>query len=1067
MPLRLTIVRGFAGLISAIAGEIEDWNSRPATGDPPGGWAVLRHRPQIHMLRDLLSAKAGCAFNVRTGTLDLVARTVAGCEMESRLVPDGFWEKFIQEHLSARPESVFGPAVSMKGLAAAIRRTVEELRMAGVQSFEAGGSAFHGSKAGKSLKIAAFGDIFDAWVRSVGENGWIDRAGLFSAALGSLPSARSRLCAGRMIVLVPPFQDELEARLVVGLAGEIDVDAWIVSAPGASRASQEKTLARFRKATEGVRELNPSSRPAINPFGPVAADGRGAAESVPGGIRVSVFSAPGPEAEARETARRVLEFAGQGIAFNRMAVLFRDPTSGIPRHAAALSRAGIPFCFRGSGAASMVAEARALALLLESAAGGFDRNSLFEALRMADAALSALDSAGGPASADEWDSMTRLAGAARGRGAILSALDRLAAEREGTPEKATGGVQGFDGGRISGCRRGLEALFGMLESVLGEATWAGAASKAADLVESVFPGSPGRAIVLHLLPSLAEFDRAGADVSPRALARAVGDLFAGSGMSSGLVGREGVNLLPVQQAEGLDFDAVFVPGMALRRFPAPFREDPALLDWEREALAEIPGFGGIMLRRDRLAEDELRFAAAAASACRKLVLSYPGFDIAMGRAQAPSQFLLRTCEAASGAAMDFEVFMKDRVEAIPVFTGMNDRAPCDTVYSRERVAVRGLAPPDRSKYLAAVFPDHVRMRNRQRAMAPQHPFSACDGWISDRKALEGIASAFGRQHPFSPSALEAYAECPYRFYLSRVFGVEPLQSPEEEEARERIDPMRKGSLVHEILADFHRGLRGREMPGGEAESGWEDGLRSIAGRVFAREEAAGTVGRRAFWAMEKERLVSDMAECVKHDFACPDEYRPAEFEREFRWRFAGEGAGKEGVLLVGFADRVDLNPAGDGVRIVDYKVKAGKPDRRGNSFMGGRALQLPLYLDAAFSVFGKVDPAKSEAVYYFLSRSEGLEVVRFDGSGWEENRKTLSRIVAAIVGGIRGGIFPPNPGKWDGHKKAWEHCRFCDYAAICGRQRTARMAAMLDSDVESLPERPVGFRRYVEMIGME
>ena len=48
---------------------------------------------------------------------------------------------------------------------------------------------------------------------------------------------------------------------------------------------------------------------------------------------------------------------------------------------------------------------------------------------------------------------------------------------------------------------------------------------------------------------------------------------------------------------------------------------------------------------------------------------------------------------------------------------------------------------------------------------------------------------------YSPTALENYSKCPYRFMLQAIFRLEPR---EEAEALEAIDPLTRGSLTHEI-----------------------------------------------------------------------------------------------------------------------------------------------------------------------------------------------------------------------------------------------------------------------------
>ena len=58
--------------------------------------------------------------------------------------------------------------------------------------------------------------------------------------------------------------------------------------------------------------------------------------------------------------------------------------------------------------------------------------------------------------------------------------------------------------------------------------------------------------------------------------------------------------------------------------------------------------------------------------------------------------------------------------------------------------------------------------------------------------------------PYSVSALQNYAYCPYRFLLSAIYRLEPLEEPEP---LQRLDPLTKGSLFHEVQAEFFRALQ--------------------------------------------------------------------------------------------------------------------------------------------------------------------------------------------------------------------------------------------------------------------
>src|SRR6185295_6731162 len=58
--------------------------------------------------------------------------------------------------------------------------------------------------------------------------------------------------------------------------------------------------------------------------------------------------------------------------------------------------------------------------------------------------------------------------------------------------------------------------------------------------------------------------------------------------------------------------------------------------------------------------------------------------------------------------------------------------------------------------------------------------------------------------PYSLSALQKYAACPYQFLLSAIYRLEP---PPAIEPLQKLDPLTRGSIFHEAQARFFRVLR--------------------------------------------------------------------------------------------------------------------------------------------------------------------------------------------------------------------------------------------------------------------
>ena len=84
-------------------------------------------------------------------------------------------------------------------------------------------------------------------------------------------------------------------------------------------------------------------------------------------------------------------------------------------------------------------------------------------------------------------------------------------------------------------------------------------------------------------------------------------------------------------------------------------------------------------------------------------------------------------------------------------------------------------------------------------------WSTSDGLI---KAAPAIKSALDGQRlgrrPYSLSALQRFASCPYQFLLATIYRLEPWDEPEP---LVRMDPLTRGSLFHSVQAEFYRAMQ--------------------------------------------------------------------------------------------------------------------------------------------------------------------------------------------------------------------------------------------------------------------
>jgi ATP-dependent helicase/nuclease subunit B len=57
---------------------------------------------------------------------------------------------------------------------------------------------------------------------------------------------------------------------------------------------------------------------------------------------------------------------------------------------------------------------------------------------------------------------------------------------------------------------------------------------------------------------------------------------------------------------------------------------------------------------------------------------------------------------------------------------------------------------------------------------------------------------------YSPTALENYARCPYRFFLQTIHRLAPREVPE---VIDELDPLQRGSLIHDVQFEMFARLK--------------------------------------------------------------------------------------------------------------------------------------------------------------------------------------------------------------------------------------------------------------------
>ncbi len=524
-------------------------------------------------------------------------------------------------------------------------------------------------------------------------------------------------------------------------------------------------------------------------------------------------------------------------------------------------------------------------------------------------------------------------------------------------------------------------------------------------------------------------------LSRKIFLRRLSALAAETGLARTPRGPGRVRVLSAELARHLETDDLFVMGLGERSFPRLSAAEPLFDEQERQAFRQAGvDFG---CAGDQMPEEMLLFYQVVTRARRRLVFSYPAVDD-KGQALLPSSFLQAVHECFRPGALTVE-------RRTMLIERYDQEAPLCPAEYRIRAASR-MAGDDRSELglpadvaanvAAAAEVHRLRLRVKE--------FNPYDGRLRHASVLAELQQQWGPEKVFSPTALEDYIACPFRFYLRHVLRLEPLEEPDEE-----IEVTRRGSAFHRALSRLHQQLReaGTHRPTQEVAEQLAERLDEAVGEYVVR---APSPASKELWRLEGKRLQRVAARYSQHwqQFVQPWVPRgitpqPYRFEVDFGMSTAEAGAGPLiirvediEVRISGRIDRVDTAdlPDGEGVGfwIIDYKTGSAS-HYTGSDLKEFRRLQLTLYALAVEEVLLAGQQARPLGLAYWLVTDTGPKIALpgrnqvlwlEETAGWRQVREQLQRWVATLVANIRQGVFPLKPRS--------ENCtQMCDYGQIC------------------------------------
>ena len=731
---------------------------------------------------------------------------------------------------------------------------------------------------------------------------------------------------------------------------------------------------------------------------------------------VEIFSTSGEALECTEIARHICKAVDAGVPFDEIAILMRSPERHQPLVGEALRRAGIPH-FVSLGSIRPDVAGRSFLALLYCAEERLSASRLAEYMSLGqmpddeepqtpavwerllvDAAV-----VGGP---DRW--RTRLAGLRQelygrykneGEEQVRSKLDRKITSLENLAEMAL-------------------PIIDRLAALPESATWGEWIKALVELAEATLRDTTR---VVDLLEELEPM----ADIGPIGLAEVL--LVLGPRLTSLLTqtkeSRYGkVWIGGIEDARGLTFRRVFVPGVNEGLFPRPPDEDPLLLGAQRDKL-------GIALRPDDT--ELLKIVAAVAS--ERLSISFSRLDLLTGRERVPSFYAFAVHRAAGGQEIDVREFEQQARSATRTRIGWPAPPDAADALDDAEFDLATLAPlaSGSGQYLKSL-PGRAVASLRARWTRWHKQWKPADGLVIEEIGSTVLTPYLLSARAWSPSLLQQYARCPYRFALRGILDLHPA---EQTPGIQRMDAATRGRIYHEVQFEVLRELSAEGLLPTEPTNLAValERMDAVLRRVTEQAEADLAPAIPQIWRSGVLAIRADLRGWLQQRASFESDWTPEFYELSFGMTDpVGHDPNSQkdpvqiggGIKLKGSIDLIERHRSGI-LRVVDHKtgkIPVPPPELVG----GGEVLQPVLYGLAAERILGK---QVSLARLYYSTIAQNYSTI--DVTLNDSLRHRGEQVLLIINDALRNGFLPAAPRK-DG-------CKRCEYLPVCGPYEEERV----------------------------
>ncbi len=434
-------------------------------------------------------------------------------------------------------------------------------------------------------------------------------------------------------------------------------------------------------------------------------------------------------------------------------------------------------------------------------------------------------------------------------------------------------------------------------------------------------------------------------------------------------GQNQVRICSAELAPNKTFSDIYLAGLVEGEFPrrvskSGFASPEEIKKWR---------FLGVDLHNPRhhAGFESALFNSLLERARERIVITCPTTDIVDGEELIPSFLLTGGKEEGVKSLLPVEPFSSATNLPVSVKDHVANR-----LWRNQNEAMVAMTHPDVSDFFKKISNPIAMLRARESGASNL----VYNGWLTDLVTSGSLK--INMPKAWSPSRLNDYGKCPFKYWTNHVLRIEPHEEPTNELLVTIL-----GEAYHKALELFYIDLKERNLALIDADDEEiERLLESAVKTAIHSMNAQHNVKRGEFAAYENQEIAFRLSRFIFEEKrrAIKDQgrFRPSLFEHGFGTSRAGipqspalviKEGGRE-INIIGVIDRIDVaadttSTGKPKVRVVDYK--SGSTPITEKDALDGRNLQMPIY---ALAVAQSILPGAEVEIGQFLSVSQASTI---------------------------------------------------------------------------------------------